>query len=437
MALRGVVVNERLDELLKPVCAEGTSRSGIIRILEKLDPVELVEALQNGGPEAEPGDRFRFIEARELKNLPPQEWLVPGIIPKAALVGFVSPPERFKTFTIIDLILSVANGQKWLGRYETAQGPSILVLAEGSHGLPKRVEAWEDYCGAEAAGHFVIEAVPLMDDVATNAFIREVKQAVPNPALIVFDTLARCMLGGDENSARDMGLVIANADRVRQATGATVILVHHTTKGSVDVERGSGALRGACDTMLRVVGDDREELVLRCEKQKDAEHFDDIPIRFRPHLESGLITARIGVAVNADALTSKQLQVLESLSSAMGPDGLPASKWYAVSEQTERTFFRARKVLHDKGFVFADKVGRGALYTLTDKGEKALAAKLPITANVTAGSDPTYCLPARPPLEGAQQVAGRAVTVNDDDLPYEGEDYEQAEREGIQREMEL
>ena len=427
-------MNERLDELLKPDLPEETSRSGVIRILEKLDPVALIEALQNGEPTQAPRDRFRFIEAEELKQLPPQEWLVPGIFPKGALVGFVSPPERFKTFTIIDLILSVASGGKWLGRYETAKGPSILVLAEGSHGLPKRVAAWADYCGAEAAGHFVIEAVPLMDDTATTAFIREVKQAVPNPALIVFDTLARCMVGGDENSARDMGLVIANADRVRQATGATVILVHHTTKGTVDVERGSGALRGACDTMLRVVGDDRDDLILRCEKQKDAEHFPDIPIRFRPHLESGLITARIGVAVNSDGITSKQLEILESLSTSMEPNGLSATKWQSVCEQSDGTFYRARKVLHDKGFVFGDKVGRGTLYTITDKGEKALTAKPPTSANSSGGSSPQYLPPAEGPLGPPQKAEVIEAKVNEDELPW---DYEADEREGMQEEEEL
>ena len=423
---------DRLAAVLEARGSGSESARNVAHVLERLDPVELVNAIQNDESSGvEQGDRFRFLEADDLRDLPPQEWLVPGIIPKGALVGFVSPPERFKTFTMIDLILSVASGGKWLGRYETAQGPSILVLAEGSHGLPKRVAAWEDHCGAEAAAHFVVEAVPLMDDIATNAFIREVKQAVPNPVLIIFDTLARCMVGGDENSARDMGLVIANADRVRQATGATVILVHHTTKSSVDVERGSGALRGACDTMLRVVGDDRDDLILRCEKQKDADHFLDVPIRFRPHLESGVITTRIGVEVNADGLTSKQLQVLESLSTAMEPGGLSTSKWNAVAEQSDGTFYRARKVLHDTGFVFADKMGRGALYTLTDKGEKALTTKPPTSANSSGGSNPEYLPPAGASLEAPQAEVGIAVELNEDDLPW---DYEQDERDGMQEE---
>ncbi len=413
----GVVVNDRLTEVLVATGFIGEeTASNIARTLDKVDRGELIAAL-NGDQPAGVGTVRRFasllgdvetsghrapfvlLRAEDLNNMKPPEYVLPGVIPKGALACLFAPPERFKTFIGLDMSLSIATGGRWLGRYETTPGEAIYVLAEGSSGLQRRVAAWADYSNTEATGYFVIEAVPLMDDLATLRFIDEVHRAASNPALIVFDTLARCMTGGDENSARDMGLVIANADRVREATGAAVLLIHHTGK-SGDRERGSSALRGACDTMLKVVGD-RDKLVLRCEKQKDAPHFSDIPIRFLPHLESGVITARIGVDVNDDGLTSNQLQILESLSSALEPGGLPTSKWFAVAERSSGTFYRARKVLHDKGFVFADKVGRGAYYSLTEKGEEALTTKPPLTANGGGGSNAESLPPAPPSLEGA------------------------------------
>ena len=47
-----------------------------------------------------------------------------------------------------------------------------------------------------------------------------------------------------------------------------------------------------------MVGDDRDDLILHCEKQKDADHFADIP-RFLPHLESGLVTVDIERGIGA------------------------------------------------------------------------------------------------------------------------------------------
>ena len=58
----------------------------------------------------------------------------------------------------------------------------------------------------------------------------ELPEAYQRPALIIVDTLARCMVGGDENSAKDMGLFIAHADALRKETGATVLIIHHTGK---------------------------------------------------------------------------------------------------------------------------------------------------------------------------------------------------------------
>ena len=177
-----MVVNEQLIEFLEAEGVSPESASGMACVLDKMDWIQELRAVRDGDHSlSEHRDRFRFLEAKDLLNLPRQEWLVQDKIPRGALVGFVSPPERFKTFTMIDLVLSVAGGGKWLGQYETAEGPAILVLAEGSFGLPKRVAAWKDYCGVEPVGHFVTEAVPLMEEITTRIFIREVRRCVTSP----------------------------------------------------------------------------------------------------------------------------------------------------------------------------------------------------------------------------------------------------------------
>src|SRR3712207_1817312 len=72
------------------------------------------------------------------------------------------------------------------------------------------------------------------------------------PDLIVVDTLARCMRGGDENNARDMGQAVEGLEFLKRTLGAAVLVIHHTTKGR-DTERGSRAVRGTrgCDAVLQ------------------------------------------------------------------------------------------------------------------------------------------------------------------------------------------
>ena len=69
---------------------------------------------------------------------------------------------------------------------------------------------------------------------------------------MVFDTLAHCFGGNDENSAEDMGAFIQDCDAIKQRTGATVIVVHHSGKNEEAGARGSSALRGALDVELMV-----------------------------------------------------------------------------------------------------------------------------------------------------------------------------------------
>ena len=127
--------------------------------------------------------------------------------------------------------------------------------------------------------YWIDQAVPLLEEKAMRAFL---KHAAPlKPVLIVFDTLSRCFIGGDENSASDMGMAMAACDDLRARTKALVALLHHTKKDGT-VERGSSALRGAVDTILTLEEDDEQGLLtLTCERQKDAEAFEPFQIQRR------------------------------------------------------------------------------------------------------------------------------------------------------------
>ncbi len=57
---------------------------------------------------------------------------------------------------------------------------------------------------------------------------------------------------------------------------ATVLVVHHPGKDVSRRDRGSTALRAACDTVMELRGTGRRGVTLRCEKQKDWEEFEDL-----------------------------------------------------------------------------------------------------------------------------------------------------------------
>src|SRR5262249_51805394 len=92
-------------------------------------------------------------------------------------------------------------------------------------------------------------------------------------------TLARCFVGGDENSAMEMGKFIEGVGNLQSKTGATVMVLHHAGKRD-DRERGSSSLRAAADVMIQV-SKDNNVVTVKNDKQKDEEEFDPIRLRLQ------------------------------------------------------------------------------------------------------------------------------------------------------------
>ena len=74
--------------------------------------------------------------------------------------------------------------------------------------------------------------------------------------------------------------VIACLDSVRLASGATILVVHHSPKVGGGL-RGHSSLHGACDSEIEVTRDEKH-LLVKCAKQKDAEAFSDINLWWEP-----------------------------------------------------------------------------------------------------------------------------------------------------------
>src|SRR5690606_28789435 len=150
-----------------------------------------------------------------------------------------------KTFLALDWALHVATGSYWHGNRVEA-GPVLYIAAEGVAGIGRRVKAWLSHnriydLSRHHPIHWLPEAVNVAEPASVWGLIEVAEEL--QPALIVIDTLARAIVGADENSAKDMGEVVARLDQLRRATRACVLLVHHTGKDTSAGARGSSALR--------------------------------------------------------------------------------------------------------------------------------------------------------------------------------------------------
>lgn len=215
--------------------------------------------------------RFPLIQAAEFAVGTPPRWHVKGVLPQGELVVLYGESGSGKTFVVLDLVAAIARGEPWR-ECRVRKGRVIYVAAEGAGGLRKRLAAYGQHHELDLAAVdlFVVPSAPnllLKDDAL------ELARAIAalGPAdVIVIDTLAQTTPGGNENAAEDMGKALAHCKGLHRATGATVVLVHHSGKDSSKGARGWSGLRAAADAELEVVRMPTAR-VLQVTKQKDGD----------------------------------------------------------------------------------------------------------------------------------------------------------------------
>jgi KaiC/GvpD/RAD55 family RecA-like ATPase len=183
--------------------------------------------------------------------------LVQGLLTADGISCFYGDSNSGKTFAAIDLAASIARGIDWMGR-KTQAGIVLYLAAESPKSVENRVQAYQEHHGVTMPA-FVISTSPVnlhKDDKDTQGIIKTIKMLEEEQGqkvrLVVVDTLARVSDGANENSAQDMGPVIARVDAIRKACDVHVMLVHHTGKVADAGARGWSGLRAAVDTEIKV-----------------------------------------------------------------------------------------------------------------------------------------------------------------------------------------
>jgi hypothetical protein len=305
----------------------------------------------------------------ELESLPPLEYIVPGMIPAGGFVMLVGSSGAGKTFLVVDISLCLATGTPWHGR-SVARGPVVYVAGEGLRGLAGRVTAWKEAhgLGGRAGLYTLPQATALTQPEEVDRLLFAIQALPTRPVAVVIDTLSRNMGEGDENSARDVARLTAGVDRIRHATGAAVILVHHTgLKG--ERERGSSALRANADTTMFLHGSRSGLIRLDCRKQKDGEPFASMALQLTRRGDSCVLLPASPNTVTEAAMPHAELRALRTLAAAM-PTGLTYSRWGAACGVEGGAFDRVKKALVSEGLV-AGGGGKGVPYVLTPEGARA------------------------------------------------------------------
>ena len=282
-----------------------------------LDAALEAPAAEDPAPEPEPepepapasafGNPFLPAPLPSMFQEPEQRWWLKTVLPEAELAAVIGARASGKTFFALDVLLHIAQGWRWRG-LRTRQTPVCVIAGEGYRGLVKRLRALCQHYGLDPATVpiDVIKAPPNLLDVAQVRLLLQGLQAGAarwgRPyGIILIDTLATSMPGGNENSSEDMGRTIAACKAIHRKTGALVWLVHHLGK---DVERGArgwSGLGAALDAEITVTRVDAEAAlrVARLTKSKDGIDGTEWPFE--------LEQVELGVDADGDPITSARV----------------------------------------------------------------------------------------------------------------------------------
>ncbi len=211
-----------------------------------------------------------------------QDYLIKGWFGHGDLSTLYGPSNVGKSFVALDIANHVAKSSEWNG-CKVRGGTAIYFAAEGGRSLQNRLVALRG--GASKDLILVPEPVDLFaSSLDVQAIVKLAQEQCSGPiAMIVFDTLARSMPGGDENSGTDMGRVVRHLDYIRSATGAHVMVVHHTGKDHDRGSRGHSSLPAAVDTELACHKKDGIRTLITT-KQRDMETGKELAFDLVPYV---------------------------------------------------------------------------------------------------------------------------------------------------------
>jgi AAA domain/Bifunctional DNA primase/polymerase, N-terminal len=253
--------------------------------LPLLDPGASAGDGVTGGVPVDPIAAFlaRMLTPEQLRALPPPRPLVRGLLDLDTCAWLIGKPGSCKSFVALDLAVHIGRGEPWQGR-PVHQGLAWYIAAEGAGGMTLRAAAVEREYEEIKEVRFLPEPVPaderrMQGNGAWSVMVAAA--ALERPVMIIIDTQARVTIGLNENDNADMGYYAQQADRLRRASGACVLTVHHQGRTGQNA-RGASAIDGAQDAELRIERAEQSMVLkVHVDKQKDQAQAEPIELGLR------------------------------------------------------------------------------------------------------------------------------------------------------------
>ena len=221
-----------------------------------------------------------YVCADDLSKRQRMGWRIKDMVPRKGLCVVWGPPGSGKSFFVLDMACAIARGMDKYHGKRIRPGVVIYMAMEGN--LQDRVDAYKKrhhLTEGDLANLYIKHGtVNFMDEQVVMAECAAIKDAIGDVevAMVVVDTIARSMPGGNENGSESMGAAINGYKIVEDYFNTCVMPLHHCGKDVERGMRGHSSLLGAIDAEIEIKRNaDDPVRVLHVGKQKDGlDHYD-------------------------------------------------------------------------------------------------------------------------------------------------------------------
>ena len=242
--------------------------------------------------------------------IPPTE-IIRGLIHKGTKTTLVGGSKANKTWSLMDLGLSVASGASWWGMPSTQSRVLYINMEIPKEFARQRLRAIAAAKDITEPSGFVFWNLrgyirPMSDMI--REIIAKIKADPDGFGMIIIDPIYKLFAGRDENGAGDMTELLNELEKLAVETGAAVVNGTHMSKGNqagkepMDRASGSGVIARDPDTMI----------VLTKHDESDAFTV-DLVLRNFPPMPSFVIRREHPLMVRADDLNPMEIKQPKSL----------------------------------------------------------------------------------------------------------------------------
>lgn len=313
--------------------------------------------------------RVELINAAAFmaSELTEPDQVIRGILHQGSKFCIGGASKACKTWALLDLAISVANGIPWLN-FPTTQGKVLYINFEiQNFAWQRRIETV-----ATAKNVQYLDNIELLNlrgkPTDFGSLIPQIIESVKDGKfiLIVIDPIYKLYGRTDENNARDVAALLTAVERLSHESGAAVAYASHFSKGNqsgkeaMDRVSGSGVFSRDPDSIL----------ILTQHAEEDAFTVEGILRNFAP-VSSFVVRWKFPLLEYDETLNPEDLKkpggrpslnYETDLLDCLAKESLSSTDWYQNSRDqcgvSRATFFRVLKDLESQGLILKSKINQ-------------------------------------------------------------------------------